>query len=187
MSILTDYIPLTLDQFDHVRLPSRKEDGNDGLIEGLIRVILLAQEMDVAEVLPFSYYFVVTRISHRRLLVDGATDLSWKDKTICMVAREKLRVAWKESYAWLHSFTPSRECQQRQECPAAKGLLLQWSLVEKAVQDDPLLPFSQWKSLGVCQPCRDHAMVRYINARSHLWKRLPPLFNLPRKPALKNP
>jgi hypothetical protein len=186
ISILTDFIPLTLDELDDMQI-ALKEAGNDILTKAMTRVILLAQEMDVAEVLPFSYYIVTTRINPKRLLVDGAADLSWRDKTTCMVAREKLRVAWKESYAWLHSFRPSRECQQRQECPAAKGLLLRWSQVKKAVEDDPLLPFSQWKTLGVCQPCRDHAMLRYTSARNHLWKQLPPLFKLPLKTALKSP
>jgi len=144
----------------------------------MIRAIVLAQEMNVADGLPFLYYVVAANISSKRLLVNGTGDLSWRDKTICMVAREKLRMAWKESYAWLHGFTPSRECQRRKECQAAQGLHSQWLLVKTVVQIDPLLPFDQWKSLGVCQLCREKAMARYTVARKRLWEALPALFNL---------
>ena len=176
---MTRCIPLTLDDFDGIRnrLLTSKNPSSP-LLEAMIRAIIVAQEMSVADGLPFLYYYVAINISPKRLLVNGAADLSWRDKTICMVARERLRVAWKETYAFLHNFTPTRECQRRQECQAAQGLHSQWSLVKNIVQDDPLLPFDKWKALGLCHLCRDNAIVRYTVARSRLWDSLPTLFNL---------
>jgi hypothetical protein len=177
ISIFTRRIPITLDDFDRSeRFPITHEKLNNH-IETIICAITLAQEMSITDGLPFLYYMVATHISPQQL-VNGTANLSWRNKTICMVAREKLRVAWEVTYAWLHAFTPSSECHQRQECKTAPGLRAQWSLVKVAVQDDPLLPFDKWKSLGVCQLCRDKAMARYIAARSCVWETLPALFNL---------
>jgi hypothetical protein len=181
------FTPLTLAQFDadRVRIISRNAEVNNRLVEVTIRVILLAQEMGIPDVLPISYYIVATRATPERVLADGAVDWSWKEKTICMVGKEKLRAAWMDCYTFLHTFKPSPRCGQRQDCLDAEGrrLRLQWLQVQNSRHDDPLLPFDDWESLGVCDKCRDSAMARYTTARKDLWERLPSFFNLPTLPA----
>lgn len=180
ISIFTRRMVTTLDDLDRIYFPFNPistEELND-LIEVVMRAIILAQDMSITDGLPFLYYLVAIHISPERLLLNSEAELSWRDKTICMVAREKLRLTWKESYAWLHNFTPSPDCRRRQDCRTAQGLHSLWSLVEILVQKHPLLRFDKWNSLGVCQLCQDKAMTQYTVARSHLWDTLPGLFNL---------
>jgi hypothetical protein len=150
-------------------------------VTSLIRLIHVALDLDATDVfkLSFPYYIVATRIKPDLLLVPAAVGLSCEGKLLCMVAREKLRLAWKDCYAFLHQFRPSKDCLTRSECSSAKGVLSEWSRIKNSVRLDPLQPYSGWKTLGVCRSCLHHAMLRHELTRLQLWSRLPSLFNLP--------
>jgi len=144
----------------------------------VMRAIKLAQENNVLEALPYAYY-CVSRFPHKRLLKERSGDISWKDKAICLVGRERL--SWAQmsmSYAFLLVFQRSPVCQNVL-CAHARGPHAEWHLLENYRSPHPLREYDRWESLNVCDNCVAYCQARHLEGRKDVWKYLPTLFELP--------
>jgi len=144
----------------------------------VMRAIKLAQENDIYEALPYAYY-CVSRFPHKRLLKERPGDISWKDKAICLVGRERLHWAQMSmSYAFLLVFHRSPVCQNLL-CAHARGPHAEWHLLENDRSPHPLREYDRWDSLNVCADCVAYCQARHLEGRKDVWKYLPTLFELP--------
>lgn len=144
----------------------------------VMRAIRLAQENNILEALPYAYY-CVSRFPHKRLLKDRPGDISWKDKTICLVGRERLTWAQMSmSYSFLLVFQRSPKCQSVL-CAHARGPHAEWHLLENYRSPHPLREYDRWESLNVCDDCVAYCQARHLAGRKDVWKHLPTLFELP--------
>lgn len=144
----------------------------------VMRAIKLAQENDIYEALPYAYY-CVSRFPHKRLLKERPGDISWKDKAICLVGRERLHWAQMSmSYAFLLVFQRSPVCQSLL-CAHARGPHAEWHLLENDRSPHPLREYDRWDSLNVCADCVVYCQARHLEGRKDVWKYLPTLFELP--------
>ena len=150
----------------------------------VMRAIRLAQENNVLEALPYAYY-CVSRFPHKRLLKERSGDISWKDKTICLVGRERLLWAQMSmSYSFLLLFQRSPKCQTLL-CAHARGPHAEWHVLENFRSPHPLREYDRWESLNVCSDCVRYCQARHLEGRKEVWKHLPTLFELPTWEELK--
>lgn len=144
----------------------------------VMRAIKLAQDNDIYEALPYAYY-CVSRFPHKRLLKERPGDISWKDKAICLVGRERLHWAQMSmSYAFLLVFQRSPVCQSVL-CAHARGPHTEWHVLENDRSPHPLREYDRWDSLNVCPDCVAYCQARHLEGRKDVWRYLPTLFELP--------
>ena len=150
----------------------------------VMRAIKLAQENNVLEALPYAYY-CVSRFPHKRLLKERPGDMSWKDKAICLVGRERLNWAQMSmSYSFLLVFQRAPICQSVL-CAHARGPHAEWHMLENYRSPHPLREYDRWESLNVCPDCVAYSQTRHLEGRKDVWKHLPTLFELPTWEELK--
>ena len=145
-----------------------------------MRAIRLAQETNVLEVLPYAYY-CVARFPQKRLLKDRTGDISWKDKTVCLVGRERLHWAQTAlSHSFLIVFQRSPSCVS-QLCGHARGPHAEWHHLENANvrSPHPLRTFERWEYMNVCKECVTFCKARHDEGRREVWQCLPGLFEMP--------
>ncbi|KAF9522445.1 hypothetical protein CPB83DRAFT_899627 [Crepidotus variabilis] len=143
----------------------------------VMRAIKLAQENNVLEALPYAYY-CVSRFPHKRLLKERPGDISWKDKAICLVGRERL--GWAQmsmSYSFLLVFQRSPTCQSLL-CAHARSPHAEWHALENARSPHPLREFEGWDRLNICPDCVAYCKQRHLAGRQEVWNHLPTLFEL---------
>ncbi|KAJ7502392.1 hypothetical protein B0H11DRAFT_1712446 [Mycena galericulata] len=153
--------------------PHRKHYKSDDVM----RAVLLAQGCNVLEILPYAFY-CVARIGLSRIVTETATDISWKEKAICLVGRERLR--WAEmslSHSFLFAFRPAPSCQTPQ-CAIAHGPQKEWRVLEAARAPNPLKLFVRWQALNVCGECIAYAQTQHQAGREEVWQHLPVIFEL---------
>jgi hypothetical protein len=146
--------------------------------DALMRVMNLAQETNVLEILPYAYY-CTARMRTERFLSHSLTDISWRNKTICLVGRERLRIAMMSlSHAFLLTFQPSSSCRSSGFCSIARSPHKEWHVLEASKSPNPLKEYSRWHLLNVCQECVYYAQAQHQAGREEVWKLLPDFFEL---------
>ncbi|KAJ4477522.1 hypothetical protein J3R30DRAFT_227271 [Lentinula aciculospora] len=173
IALFTRTLPVTLEDYD-----SRTSRGSKHLKSDVImRAIRLAQETDVAIALPFAYY-CASRLSSRRILEDNSNDISWQQKTICLVGRERLRYAEMSlSHSFLLGFQRAPTCMNML-CSMARSPHTEWHLMEASRHPHPLRPYNRWNALNVCSECVANAKKQHSKGRQEVWKCLPAFFEL---------
>ncbi|KAJ7141199.1 hypothetical protein C8R44DRAFT_658848 [Mycena epipterygia] len=181
IAILKGRFPTTFPDYNAmVSNPHRKHYKSDDVM----RVVRLAQECNLQEILPYAYY-CVARMGLTRIVTDAAADISWKEKAICLVGRERLR--WAEmslSHSFLFAFQPAPSCTTPQ-CGLARGPQKEWRVLEAARSPNPLKLYVRWQTLNVCGECITHAQTQHQAGREEVWQHLPVIFELPAWDALR--
>jgi len=177
VSILKTRFPTTFADYTAlISSPTRKHYKSDEVM----RAARLAQECGVREILPYAYY-CVARMGLTRIVTDGgAADISWRDKAVCLVGRERLR--WAEmslSHAFLFAFRPAAGCTAPAQCGAARGPHKEWRMLEAARAPSPLRLFVRWDAMNVCRECVVHAQAQHQAGREEVWQHLPVIFEMP--------
>lgn len=174
--LFTRNLPATLDEYD-----SRTSRGTatSKRIKGdvLMRAIRLAQETEVPIVLPYAYY-CVARLSSRRILEDNSDDITWQQKTVCLVGRERLRYAEMSfSHSFLLGFQPAPTCVNVL-CASSRSPHTEWHVLEASRHPHPLRPYTRWHTLNVCSECISNAKKQHSKGREEVWKCLPAFFEM---------
>lgn len=137
ITLFTRNLPATLDDYD-----SRVLRGTSKHIksDAIMRAIRLAQETDVPIVLPYAYY-CVARLPSRRILEVNSNDISWQQKTICLVGRERLRYGEMSlSHSFLLAFRPASTCPNVL-CAVSRSPHTEWHILEASRHPHPLRPY----------------------------------------------
>ncbi|KAJ6498770.1 hypothetical protein C8R45DRAFT_94318 [Mycena sanguinolenta] len=174
LAILKARFPTTFANYNAMVSGPKKHYKSDEVM----RAVLLAQECGIRDVLPFAYY-CVARMGLTRVVVDSPGDISWREKAICLVGRERLR--WAEmslSHSFLFAFQPAPSCVTPQ-CGIARGPHKEWRVLEAARSPNPLKLYARWQALNVCAHCIAHAQVQHQAGREEVWQHLPVIFELP--------
>ena len=153
--------------------------------DSVMRVVNLARETDVLQILPYAYY-CVARVSCRRMLRHKETDIDWQTKATCLVGRERLR--WAEmslSHSFLLVFHRSPQCQSPL-CAHARGPHAEWHVIEAAKSPNPLRQYTRWHQLNVCVDCVAYCQLQHANGRKEVWDKLPDFFEMPTWDELKS-
>jgi hypothetical protein len=146
--------------------------------DALMRAMNLAHETSVLEILPYAYY-CAARMRTERMLSHSSTDISWRDKTICLVGRERLRIAMMSlSHSFLLAFQPAPSCRSFGFCSIARGPHKEWHVLEASKSPNPLKEYSRWDLLNVCNECVASAQAQHRAGREEVWKLLPDFFEL---------
>ena len=187
ISLFLTKLPSTFESYEAKARPSSSSSSTSSTpgktrdryrSDTVMRAIKLAQENDIHEALPYAYY-CVSRFPHKRLLKERPGDISWKDKAICLVGRERLQWAQMSmSYAFLLVFQRSPVCQSAL-CAHARGPHAEWHLLENERSPHPLREYDRWDALNVCPDCVAYCQARHLEGRKDVWKYLPTLFELP--------
>ncbi|KAJ6538863.1 hypothetical protein DFH09DRAFT_72543 [Mycena vulgaris] len=174
ISVLKTRFPATFADYNAmISHPHRKHYKSDDVM----RTVRLVQECNVLEILPYAFY-CVARMGLTRIATDTASDISWREKAICLVGRERLR--WAEmslSHSFLFAFQPAPRCTTPQ-CALARGPQKEWRVLEAARSPNPLKLFTRWQALNVCGECIAHAQVQHQAGREEVWQHLPVIFEL---------
>ncbi|KAF8200006.1 hypothetical protein K438DRAFT_1717457 [Mycena galopus ATCC 62051] len=147
--------------------------------DDVMRTVLLAQECGVCELLPYAYY-CVARMGLTRIVADSPADISWRQKAVCLVGRERLR--WAEmslSHSFLFAFQPAPGCVSPAQCGIARGPHKEWRTLEAAKAPHPLKRYARWEALNVCAQCVANAQAQHQAGREEVWQHLPVIFELP--------
>ena len=143
----------------------------------IMRAINLAKENSVLEVLPYAYY-CLSRFPHKRFLKERPDDISWRDKTIVLIGRERLQWAQMSlSHKFLLLFQRSPVCQSSL-CAHARGPHAEWHEIEQGGAH-PLKAYEGWHTLNICADCVTYCQLRHLEGRKEVWKYLPTWFELP--------
>ncbi|KAK1234695.1 hypothetical protein PQX77_002092 [Marasmius sp. AFHP31] len=180
ISILHTYIPTTLPSHDSPPVKRRLKS------DELMLLIRLARETNVPTILPYLFY-CIARLSPARILKDDPNDISWRDKTIARIGRERLRHAeMSMSHSFLLGFVPSPNCKTISLCSAARGPHTAWhSLDGSGKSANPLKEFGKWKDLNVCEECVELCKKMHEEGRTAVWNCLPALFEMDRWEVLR--
>ncbi|KAJ7665733.1 hypothetical protein B0H17DRAFT_1090399 [Mycena rosella] len=174
ISVLKARFPATFADYNAMMAhPQRKHYKSDDVM----RAVRLAQECGLRELLPYAYY-CVARMGLTRIATDSAADVSWREKAICLVGRERLR--WAEmslSHSFLFAFQPAPRCATPQ-CAIARGPQKEWRVLEAARAPNPLKHFTRWAAMNVCGECIAHAQTQHEAGREEVWQHLPVIFEL---------
>ncbi|KAJ7048133.1 hypothetical protein C8F01DRAFT_1214352 [Mycena amicta] len=167
IALLKTKFPVTFTEYNtHQANPLRKHYKSDEVM----RAAQLAQDCAVRELLPYIYY-CVARMGLTRIVNDSQpnTDISWRDKAICLVGRERLR--WAEmslSHSFLFAFRPAPSCTTP-HCAIARGPHKEWRVLEAARAPNPLKAWVRWDALN----------TQHQAGREEVWGHLPVIFELP--------
>ncbi|KAF9062872.1 hypothetical protein BDP27DRAFT_1233012 [Rhodocollybia butyracea] len=176
ISLFTRTLPATLEEYD-----SRGTRGKNTVkrlkSDVVMRAIRLAHETDVRIVLPYAYY-CLARLPSRRILEDNPDDISWQQKTVCLVGRERLRYAEMSlSHSFLLGFQPAPGCENVL-CSVARSPHTEWHLMETSRHPHPLRPYTRWEKLNVCAVCVSNAKKQHTKGRQEVWNCLPAFFEM---------
>ncbi|KDR71365.1 hypothetical protein GALMADRAFT_254142 [Galerina marginata CBS 339.88] len=150
----------------------------------IMRAIKLARENNVPEIIPYAYY-CLSRFPHKRFLKDRPDDISWKDKMIVLIGRERLQWAQMSlSHQFLLLFRRSPTCQSSL-CAHARSPHAEWHELEKHGSAHPLRAYEGWDNLNVCSDCITYCQARHLEGRKEVWQLLPTWFELPTWEELK--
>ncbi|KAJ3987979.1 hypothetical protein F5890DRAFT_1494364 [Lentinula detonsa] len=176
ITLFTRTLPATLEGYDS-RTSRGKSTSKHLKSNVVMRAIRLAQETNVTLVLPFAYY-CIARLPSRRILEENSDDISWQQKTICLVGRERLRYAEMSlSHSFLLGFQPASTCSNVL-CTMARGPHTEWHLIEASRHPHPLRPYNRWNALNVCPECVANAKKQHTKGRQEVWNCLPAFFEL---------
>ncbi|PPQ92807.1 hypothetical protein CVT25_004065 [Psilocybe cyanescens] len=144
----------------------------------IMRAIKLARETNVPEAIPYAYY-CLSRFPHKRFLKERPDDISWKDKMIVLIGRERLQWAQMSlSHKFLLVFQRSPLCQTSL-CAHSRGPHSEWHEIERLGSSHPLRAYEGWDNLNVCPDCISYCKARHLEGRKEVWKYLPTWFELP--------
>jgi len=175
IAILKTRFPTNFAEYNTmVANPHRKHYKSDDVM----RVVRLVDECGVREILPYAYY-CVARMGLTRIATEAPTDISWKEKALCLIGRERLR--WAEmslSHSFLFAFRPAPQCETPQ-CALGRGPQKEWRVLEAARAPNPLKLWVRWQAMNVCGECVAHAQAQHQAGREEVWQHLPVIFELP--------
>lgn len=182
ISILQSLLPATFEAYEAMsQLPSHSDRYRS---DPIMRAIRIAQETNVPEILPYAYY-CLARFSHKRFLKERPGDISWRDKTVVLVGRERLHWAQMSmSHAFLIVFRRSPSCQSPL-CAHSHAPHAKWHDLEQQKAPHPLRAFHDWNQLNVCADCVAYCQAVHWHGRREVWKYLPTWFELPNWEELK--
>ncbi|KAF8825423.1 hypothetical protein HHX47_DHR7000090 [Lentinula edodes] len=176
IAVLTRTLPATLEDYDS-RTSRGRSTSKHLKSDVVMRAIRLAQETNVTIVLPFAYY-CVARLPSRRILEDQPDDMTWQQKTVCLVGRERLRYAEMSlSHSFLLGFQRASTCTNVL-CAMARSPHTEWHLMEASRHPHPLRPYNRWNALNVCSECVANAKKQHSKGRQEVWKCLPAFFEM---------
>lgn len=170
ISLLSEKFPSTLAGCDAVLAQQRQYDAS-----AIVRIIPLARENNVPSILPWAYY-LCTNISMVDLLAN--TVLSWQDRCLCLVGKERL---WEVQKSATHSllFNFARAPQCLVSCVSKLPARMNWREAEELrMSPHPLEPYLDWQALHVCQKCLAAAEAQHKAGREKVWELLPSFFQL---------
>ncbi|KAJ8073279.1 hypothetical protein PM082_020151 [Marasmius tenuissimus] len=173
ISILHTYIPTTHPSYDSPPVKRRLKS------DELMLLARLARETNVPTILPYLFY-CIARLSPARILKDDPNDISWRDKTIAQIGRERLRHAeMSMSHSFLLGFVPSPNCKTLFLCSAARGPHTAWHHLDGSGKSaNPLKEFVKWKDMNVCEECVELCKKMHEEGRTAVWNVLPALFEM---------
>ena len=175
ISLFLTKFPSTLDGYTLKAGASNREKYKS---DNVMRAINLARQNNVLEVLPYAFY-CIARLPHKRILKDRPMDISWKDKAMCLVGRERLHWAQTSlSHVFLLNFQRAPLCQSTL-CAFARGPHSEWHILDCMKSPNPLHAYENWDNLNVCPDCVAYCKIRHEKGREEVWDRLPDLFELP--------
>lgn len=175
ISLLLTKFPSTLDDYTSKTVAPKRDKYKP---DNLMCAITLARQNNVLEILPYAFY-CIARLSHKRILKERPTDISWKDKTLALVGRERLQWAQTSlSHVFLLNFQRAPLCQSPL-CAIARGPHTEWHVLDCMKSPNPLRPYDTWDYLNVCSDCVTYCKIRHSKGRQEVWDRLPDLFELP--------
>jgi hypothetical protein len=174
ISLFLTKFPSTLDGYTLKSASNREKYKSDNVM----RAIALARENNVLEVLPYAFY-CIARLPHKRILKERPMDISWKDKAMTLVGRERLQWAQTSlSHVFLLNFQRAPLCRSSL-CAFARGPHSEWHVLDCMKSPNPLQTYDNWDNLNVCSDCVAYCKVRHLKGREEVWDRLPDLFELP--------
>ncbi|KAF9556551.1 hypothetical protein CPC08DRAFT_641412 [Agrocybe pediades] len=173
ISLLVAKIPNTFVGYEAKSLSPHERFRSDTLM----RAINLAKDNDVLEVLPYAYY-CLSRFPHKRFLKDRPGDISWRDKMIVLIGRERLQWAQMSlSHKFLLVFQRAPTCQSPL-CAHTRSPHAEWHEIEKG-GSHPLKAYEGWNGLNICSACVEYSQVRHLEGRKEVWRLMPTWFELP--------
>ena len=182
ISLLLSKLPHTFERYEAKASSSSPPDRYRS--DTVMRAIRIAQETNVPEALPYAYY-CLSRFPHKRFLKDRPGDISWRDKMVVLVGRERLQWAQMSiSHAFLIVFRRSPSCVSSL-CAHARGPHSEWHELEKHRSPHPLRAYDTWESLNICADCVAYCQTLHLEGRKEVWKYLPTWFELPTWEQLK--
>jgi hypothetical protein len=182
ISLFLTKFPSTLDGYTLKAGASKREKYKS---DNVMRAINLARQNNVLEVLPYAFY-CIARLPQKRILKDRPMDISWKDKALCLVGRERLQWAQTSlSHVFLLNFQRAPLCQSSL-CAFARGPHSEWHILDCMKSPNPLHAYDNWDNLNVCADCVAYCKIRHVKGREEVWDRLPDLFELPTWDELRN-
>ena len=181
ISLLVSKLPTT---FSGYEAKSRSSHTDRYRSDTIMRAIRLAKEANVPEVIPYAYY-CLSRFPSKRLLKDRPGDISWRDKAVVMVGRERLGQAQMSlSHRFLLAFQRSPLCQSPL-CAHARSPHAEWHELEQGGPAHPLRVYDAWDNLNVCRDCVAYCQQRHLEGRKEVWTYLPVWFEMPSWEELK--
>ncbi|KAF8173655.1 hypothetical protein BJ912DRAFT_1078162 [Pholiota molesta] len=174
ISLLLAKFPHTFEGYESKATSSSDRYKSDTVM----RAIRIAQESNVPEALPYAYY-CLSRFPHRRFLKDRPGDVSWRDKMVVLIGRERLQWAQMSmSHSFLIVFQRSPVCHSPL-CAHARGPHAEWHALERQRSPHPLRAYDGWNSLNVCADCVAYCQSQHLKGRKEVWECLPTWFELP--------
>ncbi|TFK35207.1 hypothetical protein BDQ12DRAFT_688397 [Crucibulum laeve] len=169
ISIIAHKFPSTLAGCDRVLSAQSVYEPSD-----IVRVIPLARETNVPEVLPWAYY-LCTHIPTTKLINDSV--LSWRDKALCLAGKEKLWEAQKTiTHTVLFEFTRSPTCTIG--C-TSRLPTMGWRDTETLrASPHPLEEYTGMAALKFCAKCQAQMETQHRTGREKVWEMLPEIFQL---------
>lgn len=184
IDILKQKIPCTLSDFLSTRSEYLRHH-HDYPPSTRIRIINLARETNVPELLPFAFY-QCARLDWKLLLNGTYSDvLSWRDKAICFAGRERLIDAQKTyTHSFLVDFKPSSACLRPGGCGfPSRGRNFNWDLLRnffRVPQALEPLNLNLWDPpiYSFCRRCEDNLQEEHRKGWECIWEMLPGIFEL---------
>jgi hypothetical protein len=190
ISLLLIKFPNTFENCTQLLQSNSKYDSPE-----IIRLIRLARQTNVPEVLPWAYY-LCTHMSVSDIMKNAI--LTWEDKALCLAGKERLWQAQKTySNSVLFTFTPALQCASSCQTRllnavpgtnitgtgASSSLLMGMSFREAdemRQSPHPLGEFDGWANLKqqICTRCMNHQVSLHKMGRQKIWDALPTYFEL---------
>ncbi|KAF9473505.1 hypothetical protein BDN70DRAFT_377932 [Pholiota conissans] len=176
IALLLQKLPHTFERYESKATSSSPPDRYRS--DTVMRAIRIAKETNVPEALPYAYY-CLSRFPHKRFLKDRPGDISWREKMVVLIGRERLQWAQMNiSHSFLIAFQRSPTCASPL-CAHARSPHAEWHELEKHKAPHPLRAYDSWDQLNVCPDCVAYCQGLHLQGRKEVWKYLPSWFELP--------
>jgi hypothetical protein len=154
-----------------------------------VAVAVLARELDLPTILPSA--LLVACNWKITFIFDGVHShqgqyyrLSPADQRLCVLAREKLRFAFRtRNLRFVKARKVSEQCTSRKQCQAACAATYVKTMEPKSWDWDFPPVFGNWKlkfkTCGLCEFCAGAFEESYEESRAQMWDELPSYFDLP--------